>query len=700
MSRSVGWIRAAALRAAVVGVGVVGATPVWAAEGMWTLDNLPRAQMQAAQGFAPDAAWVDRAMRAAARLAGGCSASFVSSSGLVMTNHHCITRCLQQLSSPTLDRMATGFLAREREQEIRCPDFEINRLEAITDVTEQVRAATVGKQGAAYQAAEDAARARLTRECRGNDVENTRCDMVTLYRGGQHQLYKYRRYSDVRLVWAPEAAVAAFGGDPDNFNFPRWCLDAAFLRVYEGGKPAPVVHHFPFRAEGPQPGEPLYVTGHPGNTQRLLTVAQLEFLRENLGTEVIPRNSEQRGVMLQYARIDAEAQRLAQGALQGIENGLKVQRGQLLALSDPAVMESKRRAEAALKAFVASQPELAARTGDPWAEIEAAQRVKRDLDTEMQLLEEGRGFLAAHFGHARTLVRGAAERSKPNAERLREFNETNLPQIEQRLRAAAPVYPAFEQARLAWSLTRMRSQLGADHPLVRQVLGQRTPEQVAAELVAGSQLADPAERLRLWAGGQAAIDASTDSFIRLVQAIDAQARALRKRFESEVQAVERRAATRIAQAQFAQSGRNAYPDATFSLRLSYGEVAGWQEKGQPVAPYTDFAGVFRRHTGAAPFALPAPWLAAREKLNPAQRFNFVTTHDIIGGNSGSPMVDREGRVVGLIFDGNIHSLGGSFSYDGSRNRAVSVHAGAIVEALRTVYDAPALVQELLNPGRP
>ncbi len=700
MSRSVDRMRAAALRAAALCVGLAGTAPLWAAEGMWTLDNLPRAQMQASQGFAPDAAWVDRAMRAAARLAGGCSASFVSSSGLVMTNHHCITRCLQQLSSPTLDRMAKGFLAREREQEIRCPDFEVNRLEAITDVTEQVRAATAGKQGAAYQAAEDAARARLTRECRGNDVENTRCDMVTLYRGGQHQLYKYRRYADVRLVWAPEAAVASFGGDPDNFNFPRWCLDAAFLRVYEGGKPAPVQHHFPFRAEGPQPGEPLYVTGHPGNTQRLLTVAQLEFLRENLGTEVIPRNSEQRGLMLQYARIDAEAQRLAQGALQGIENGLKVQRGQLMALNDPAVMDAKRRAEASLKAFVASQPELAARTGDPWAEIEAAQRIKRDLDAEMQLLEEGRGFLAAHFGYARTLVRGAAERSKPNAERLREFNETNLPQIEQRLRAVTPVYPAFEQARLAWSLTRMRSQLGADHALVRQVLGQRTPEQVAAELVAGSQLADPAERLRLWAGGQAAIDASSDSFIRLVQAIDAQARALRKRSESEVQAVERRAATRIAQAQFAQSGRNAYPDATFSLRLSYGEVAGWTEKGQPVAPYTDFAGAFRRHTGAAPFALPAPWMAAREKLNPAQRFNFVTTHDIIGGNSGSPMIDREGRVVGLIFDGNIHSLGGSFSYDGSRNRAVSVHAGAIVEALRTVYDAPALVQELLNPGRP
>ena len=672
-----------------------------AAEGMWPLDQLPTAQMQARYGFAPDAAWVAKAMRASARLAGGCSASFVSPDGLVMSNHHCITRCLQSLSGPDKDLMASGFLARDRTQELRCPDFEVNRLEAITDVTEQVRAATAGKTGAAFQAAEDAARARLTRECRGSDTENTRCDMVTLYRGGQHQLYKYRRYADVRLVWAPEEAAAAFGGDPDNFNFPRWCLDAAFLRVYENGKPAAVPEHFKFHPAGASAGEMVFITGHPGSTQRLLTVAQLQTERNNLALENMPRLSELRGVMLQLARGDAEARRLALGALQGIENGLKVTRGRLQALGEGTLMDDKRRSEEALRAFVASQPELAARTGDPWAQIEAAQRVKREMETEYQLFEGSGAFLSAHYAHARTLVRGAAERGKPNAERLREFNDTQLPQIEQRLRAAVPVYPAFEQVRLAWSLNRMRSLLGPDHPLVQQVLGLRSPDDVAAALLAGTRLGDAAERERLWAGGAAAIAASSDPFIRLASALEPATRALRARYEAQVLAVERQAATRIAQAQFAmarQQGRPLYPDATFSLRLSYGEVAGWQEKGRAVPPFTDIGGAFRRHSGAAPFALPASWLAAQPRLNAATPYNFSTTHDIIGGNSGSPVLDRQGRVVGLAFDGNIHSLGGAYSYDESRNRAISVHAGAIIETLRQVYRADALVQELLGPS--
>ena len=298
-------------------------------------------------------------------------------------------------------------------------------------------------------------------------------------------------------------------------------------------------------------------------------------------------------------------------------------------------------------------------------------------------------------------MRAAAERTKPNAERLREFNDTSLPQIEQRLRAVVPVYPAFEQGRLAWSLNRMRSLLGPDHAVVQQVLGQRSPEQAAAALLAGTRLGDAAERQRLWAGGQAAINASDDSFIRLVRATEPAALALRARYEAQVLAVERQAATRIAQAQFAQaaqSGNALYPDATFSLRLSYGEVAGWQEKGRAVPPFTDIAGAFGRHSGAAPFALPASWLEARPRLNPAQRYNFVATQDIIGGNSGSPMLDRQGRVVGLVFDGNIHSLGGAYSYDESQNRTVAVHAGAIVEALGKVYRADALVQELLGPA--
>lgn len=666
-----------------------------AAEGMWTLDNLPRAQMQQRYAFDPPAAFVDTLMRASARLAGGCSASFVSPEGLVMTNHHCVTRCIAQLSSATHDRMKDGFLARERAQELRCPEIEINRLEAITDVTDTLRAATAGKQGAAFQAAEDAARAALTRECRGADAENTRCDLVTLYRGGQYQLYKYRRYSDVRLVWAPEEAVAAFGGDPDNFNFPRWCLDVAMLRVYDGGRPAPVQHWFRLQPAGAEAGELVLVSGHPGTTRRQLTVAQLETQRDSLAQVGLPGLSELRGVMLQAARGDAESQRLAGMALQGIENGLKLSIGNLQALLDPALLADKRARERALRDFVDARPALKARVGDPWADIERAQAARRELETVYSQIEEGRAFAGDLYGLARTLVRGAAERSKPNGERLRDFNDNALPQIEQRLRAAAPFYPAFEQLRLGWSLNRLRSLLGPDDTWVQQALGRQSPDERARALVAGSRLADPAERMRLWTGGAAAVAQSDDAFIVLARGLDGAARALRQRFETEVLAVEREAAQRIAAAEFERSGKGTYPDATFSLRLSYGEVSAAAERGKGVAPFTDFQSLFSRATGSAPFALPPAWRAAQPRLNPAQRLNFAATLDTTGGNSGSPILNRRGEVVGLLFDGNLASLGGAFSYDERSNRSIGVHAGAITAALKQVYQADALLAELL-----
>lgn len=668
-----------------------------AAEGMWTLDNLPRAQMQQRYGFDPSPAFVDKLMRASARLGGGCSGSFVSPDGLVMTNHHCVTRCIAQLSSAANDRMKNGFLARERAQELRCPEIEINRLDAITDVTDQFKAATAGKQGADFQKAEDTLRASLTRECRGADAETTRCDLVTLYRGGQYQLYKYRRFSDVRLVWAPEEASAAFGGDPDNFNFPRWCLDVAMLRVYEAGKPAAVKDWFRFQPAGPEAGELVLVSGHPGQTRRQLTVAQLETQRDVLAQVVLPGQSELRGVMLQYAQLDAEARRLAGTALQGIENGLKVQQGNLQALLDPALLAGKRTSEQALRDFVNARPALKARVGDPWRDIERAQAARRELETLHSQIEEGRAFSGDLYGLARTLVRGAAERGKPNGERLREFNDNALPQIEQRLRAAAPFYPGFEVVRLTWSLNRLRSLLGPDDPWVQRVLGRQSPEERARSLVAGSQLANPAERLRLWTGGAAAVAQSEDPFIVLARSLDADARALRRRFEAEVLAVEREAAQRIAIAEFERSGKSTYPDATFSLRLSYGEVSAAPERGRVVPPFTDFAGKLARATGAPPFALPPSWLAAQSRLNPAQRLNFAATLDTTGGNSGSPILNRRGEVVGLLFDGNLASLGGAFSYDERFNRSIGVHAGAIVEALKSVYQGEGLLAELL-PG--
>jgi hypothetical protein len=691
--------KALACLAAATTLAAAFAPPVLAAEGMWTLDNLPRAQMQQRYGFTPDAAWVDTMMRASARLAGGCSASFISPDGLVMTNHHCITRCVEQLSTAANNRMAAGFLARTREDELRCPGMELNRLEAITDVTGAVRAATAGLQGAAFQAAQDAVFAKLTSDCRGTEAQTVRCDMVTLYRGGLYQLYKYHRFSDVRLAWAPEEAVAAFGGDPDNFNFPRFCLDIGLLRVYEAGKPAAVRDFFRFKPAGAEAGELVFSVGTPGMTQRQLTVAQLEALRDSTALNALPGLSEIRGYMLQLARSnDPDLKRLAMGALQGIENGLKVTQGRLQALMDPALLERKRETERTLQAFVATQPDLKGRVGDPWADIARAQRTKRNLEAEMGMLEEGRAFGAAHFQTARTLVRGAVERSKPNGQRLREFNDSNLPQIEARLRARVPVSPAFETARLSFSLNRMRSVLGADAPLVRQVLGKQSPEQLAQALVAGSKLGDLAERQRLWDGGLAAVQQSDDPFVKLVLALEPQARALRARYEAEVASVEREAAQRIAVASFAQSGTSTYPDATFSLRVSYGDVQGWLDKGKPVPPFTTIGGLFERATGAEPFALPASWLAAQPRLDMAQRMNFVATLDTIGGNSGSPVLNRQGQIVGLLFDGNLASLGDAFYYDETDNRSVMVHPGAIVEALRKVYKADGLLAEMLGGG--
>lgn len=683
--------------AAVACLATAFAFPARAAEGMWTLDNLPRAQMQQRYGFTPDAAWVDTMMRASARLGGGCSASFVSPQGLVMTNHHCITRCVEQLSTATNNRMASGFLARQRDEELRCPGVEVNRLEAITDVTDSVRAATAGLQGAAFQAAQDSAFAKLTADCRGAAADTVRCDMVTLYRGGQYQLYKYHRFSDVRLVWAPEESVAAFGGDPDNFSFPRFCLDIGMLRVYEGGKPAEVRDFFRFKPAGAQAGELVFSVGTPGMTQRLLTVAQLETLRDALALQGLPGLAEVRGFMLQMARSsDPDLKRLAMGALQGIENGLKVSQGRLEALMDPALLERKRLSERALQDFVVASPALKAQVGDPWGDIARAQRSKRSLELEYGMLEEGRAFGGTHFQTARTLVRGAVERSKPNGQRLREFNDSSLPQTEARLRARVPVSAAFETARLSWSLNRMRSVLGADAPMVRQVLGKQSPEQLADALVRASRLADPAERQRLWAGGLPAVQQSDDPFIQLVLALEPSARALRTRFETEVLAVEREAAQRIAVASFAQSGKSNYPDATFSLRVSYGDVQGWDEKGKPVPPFTTIGGLFDRATGAEPFALPASWLDARPRLNLAQRMNFTATLDTIGGNSGSPVLNRQGEIVGLLFDGNQASLGDAFYYNEAQNRSVMVHPGVIVDALRNVYRGDALLAEMLG----
>jgi Peptidase S46 len=665
-----------------------------AAEGMWTLDNLPVAKMKSEYGFAPDAAWVQRVMRSSVRLAGGCSGSFVSRDGLVMTNHHCVDACLEQLSSASRDLLHDGFLAARRDAELRCPGIELNRLEQTTDVTEQVQAATRGLEGEAFTLAQNAVRARLTAACVGETKATIRCDLVKLYDGGQYHLYRYHRFSDARLVWAPEDAIAQFGGDPDNFNFPRYALDMALLRAYENGQPVQAADHLRFSRAGAAAGELTLVTGHPGDTSRLLTVAQLETARDQRLLRALLAIAELRGVLTQYSSQSDEAARVAKTQLDGIENFYKVLKGELGALQDPELLRRKRVDEEALKAFVATNPALRASTAGAWAAIEQAQATSRQLDAEYNAMEANRAFLSRHLAFARTLVRGAQERAKPNAERLPEYVDSKMPEVEQALFSPAPIYPDFERLKLAWSLTKMRERLGPDHAFVKLVLGRESPAQLAERLVKNTTLSDVAVRRALWAGGKSAVAQSSDPFIQLALAIDPFGRALRKRVETEVEAVELKNTELIARARFAQLGTSLYPDATFSLRLSYGEVKGWEAEGRAVAPFTTTAGAFARHTGAEPFALPSAWLAARDKLDPALPMNFVTNNDITGGNSGSPVINRNAEVVGLAFDGNIESIGGTYGYNERNNRMVAVHSAFILEALRKVYRADALVEEL------
>jgi len=679
-------VRARQLLAVCIG-GLLGAPAVLADEGMWTLDNLPKTALQSQYGFAPDQAWIDHAMQASVRLAGGCSGSFVSPDGLVLTNAHCVVGCVQGLSSAERDLQNDGFVAKAREEELQCPAEELNVLREITDVSGRLASAAAGKQGQAYVDARNAEKSRIESECVGGDEAKTRCDVVELYNGGQQHLYRYDRYSDVRLVFSPEYSVGFFGGDPDNFNFPRYNLDAALLRAYEDGKPAQVDHHFTIKPEGAEAGELVMVTGHPGRTQRQLTVAQLETVRDVSLINTLLWLAERRAMLGQYGRSSEEAARQAQSDLTFTDNSYKVVRGQLQALLDPQVFAGKRAEEARLREGVDAAP---------WNEVEAAQVAARQLAVPYMLLEQGRGFDSRLFGIARTLVRGADERAKPNESRLPEYQEAGQGRLQQTLLSKAPVYPEYEIAKLTWSLTKFRELLGTDDPLVKAVLGTQSPAQVATALVEGSNLADVAERERLWNGGAAAVEASDDPFIRLARIVDAPARAVRKRQESEVSSIESRAATQIAKVRFDKLGTTVYPDATFTLRLSYGDVAGWDENGKTIEPFTTMGGVFARNTGAEPYALPKRWLDAQGRIAQDTPFNFVSTNDIIGGNSGSPVINRDAEVVGLAFDGNIHSLGGNFWYDPRLNRTVSVHSAAIIESLKSVYGADALVEELLQ----
>jgi hypothetical protein len=663
-------------------------------EGMWTFDNPPVQKMRAALGWAPDAAWMQHTMLASARLAQGCSGSFVSPDGLVLSNHHCAAECVEQLSSAGENHMATGFLAHDEKEEKICPAMEINRLDSITDVSDAMRRATAGLEGEAFTRAKNAETARLSSACVGADGKRVRCDVVSLYQGGKYHLYRYHRFQDVRLVFAPEQAAAFFGGDPDNFNFPRYDLDMSLFRVYEDGKPVKVKDYFPVSPTGPAAGEAVFTSGHPGSTQREFTVARLAALRDHRLPDILIRLAEYRGLLTQYRALGAEQSRQAGATLFYVENSIKALAGEREALTGAALMDNKAAQEAALRRFVAGQSALQASTGGAWDAIASAMTLAQQLREPLLQFENHSAFMSEYASYAFTLVRAAQERIKPDGERLPEYSDANLPQVEAGLLAEAPIYPQFEKVKLGWSLTKMRERLGSDDVDARRILGRDAPQQVADRLVDGTRLGDVAVRRKLWKGGMAAIEASTDPFIRLALQVEPTARRLRRDYETRVDAVITKNSEKIAAARFAMLGTSIYPDATFTLRLSYGTVKGWQEGEKTIAPFTDIAGAFEHATGSEPFKLPDTWYRAKDRLSPATPLDFASDNDIIGGNSGSPVVDRKGRLVGLIFDGNIHSLGGAFGFDPALNRAVSVDSAAILEALDRIYGAGYLATEM------
>lgn len=669
------------------GTVLAGGASAVAEEGMWLYNDFPTDEVAKAYGFQPDAKWLKKAQMASVRLAGGCSGSFVSKDGLVLTNHHCASGCIQQLSTAENDLMANGFTAARQGDEVKCPEIEINQLVEIKDVTARVNKATEGKTGADFGKAQKAEMTRIEKACTQGD--KWRCDVVTLYHGGAYHLHRYKRFQDVRLAFAPEFAAAFFGGDPDNFMFPRYDLDMSLLRVYENGKPAKTPDFFKVSATGAAEGELTFVSGHPGSTQRLLTASQLAFLRDVGFPARLMRLSEARGWLTEFGKKNAEAKRTSQESLFGVENAYKAIMGEWKALLDATEFQKKVQAEFDLRVN-AADPALEA----AYAAVEQAQKDYREIFDLYMQFERGQAFSSDLFGYARALVRGTAELQKSDEERLREFTDANLPTLTQLIFSPAPYYPEVDQAWLTFGLTKMREILGADHPMVKKVLGSESPESLAAMLIQGSTLGDPAVRKALWEGGRAAVESSMDPMIMMAMIVDEDARAVRKQYEDRVESPVRANSEIIARAHFAAAGGRTYPDATFTLRLSYGSVKGYTERGAEVRPVTTIGGAFDRHTGKDPFALPKSWIDGKSRINLATQFNIATNNDIIGGNSGSPVFNKKLELVGLIFDGNIQSLGGAFWFDESVNRAVAVSSAAIVEALKNIYGADRLVKEL------
>ena len=675
--------------------GILISFPVLGDEGMWTFDNPPVKQVQEKYGFVITRQWLDRVRLASVRFNDGGSGSFVSSKGLILTNHHVALGQLQKVSTPQKNYVNDGFYARSAAEEMKCPDLELNVLISMEDVTRRLQGSV--KRGMSDDAAFQARKAEIAKiEKESLESTGLRSDVVTLYAGGEYWLYRYKKYTDVRLVFAPEQKIAFFGGDPDNFTYPRFDLDMALFRAYEGGNPVESKEFLKWNPAGAQAGDLVFVSGNPGSTDRMSAMSQIEVERDyTLPTNIqlIRRRLE---VLRRYASGGAEQMREAANQIFGLENSLKAFLGEYNGLLDKTLIAKKQKEETDFRTRIAGNPDLKAKYGAAWDEIARAEQkeLSRYKETRFRSL---RGSRIASL--ALTIVQYVAEIKKPDGERLTGFHDSELDSLRFRLLSPAPVYPQMEEKLLEDSLQESLDQLGPRDAFVEAALKGRTPAEVAGEAIAGTKLGDPAYRKSLMDGGQSAIDASNDPAILLARRVDPLVRELRKWLENNVESVLMAAGEKIGQARFAAYGRSEYPDATFTLRLSYGSIKGYPMNGTEAPPKTTFYGLYDRSLsfdGRPPFDLPPRYSERRERLDLSKPLNFVNTCDIIGGNSGSPVINKNGEIVGLIFDGNIESLVGDYVYNEADNRAVAVDTAAMTEALRKLYDADSLANELEN----
>ncbi len=681
-----------------LGLWLVSAGPgIHADEGMWLFNDPPKKLLKQRYGFDVTDAWMEHVQKSSVRFNSGGSGEVVSEDGLIMSNHHVGADALQKLSDKDHDYLKNGFHARTLAEEKQAKDLELNILMSIEDVTARVNAAV--KPGLSDEAAFKARRAVIAGiEKESQDKTGLRSDVVTLYQGGLYHLYRFKRYTDVRLVFAPEQQIAFYGGDPDNFEYPRFDLDISFFRAYENGKPAKFQHYLKW-GRGTAENDLVFVSGHPGRTSRLLTMDELVYVRDYRLPKTLGRLHRLEVLLTAYSGRSQENARRAKDELFGVQNSRKANQGRIEGLLDPAVMATKAANEKKLRDAVAASAEFE-QARDAWDRIAAAQKVIADNARVFNLIEAGTAFNSDLFGIARTLLRAAEERPKPNGERLREFSDSGRESLELQLFSDKPIYNDLEELQLADSLTYLAEELGVTNSLAQQILAGKSPRDRAAQLINGTKVHDVAFRKRLYEGGAAAVTAARDPMIELARVVDGEARALRKIMETQGEA-KQQAHAKIAKPRFALEGTRNYPDATFTLRLAYGTVKGYKEGGKSIPAHTTFAGLYERAAEQQyrpPFDLPKIWLDRKRRLDLKTPFNFVSTADIIGGNSGSPVIDRGGELVGIIFDGNIQSLVLDFIYTDEVARAVSVDTRGILEALRKVYDAKNVVTEL-NIGK-